>query len=251
MSKKLENVATQMLRVAPFNSEMAAVYAAAFADPEKFSVFYNHFNRGVAATEFSTTGDGTVINAAQDGANGVHNIGTRTSTATDNDQVNFSTVQEAWKMASGKPLFLDAGIKCTEAATNSANLFVGLSDDVAADLILDDGAGMKTTFDGAGLFKVDGGTVWQAIGSTGSDQAINTSAGSFTSGSWQRLAFFFDPGNGTDGYIYPFVNGVEQTRVLLEGLASQDECHAVFGVKTGTGAQQIIQLDWLTIVQVR
>lgn len=115
------------------------------------------------ATDSGTT-------AVGDAVGGVISLAPSDVTVADNDEVYLHSSSEVFIFANDKPIDFEVLINFTEANTDDANVFVGLADDVAADLIVDDGAGMKTSGSMVGFYKVDGGTNWNIIFSEGSNQ---------------------------------------------------------------------------------
>jgi len=182
-----------------------------------------------------------------DGANGILSIA---SGATDNNESYVSSKAELALFQADKKAIFEARVKLTEANVNDANIIIGLSDTVAADSLLDDGAGPMASFDGAVFFKVDGGTVWQARTSNAATPASDTSAGAFTSGAWHTLRIVFDPGAGTTGTVKFYVNGVlgASLSITLAGLA---EMHILLGVKAGDANAETLLVDYARLIQDR
>lgn len=256
MALTLQKAAQKMFLAAgaTFDPAMAGPRAAALAYP---SLFFSHdvcqdftflpnTTDDIAVVEDSTAGL-----TMDDAVGGVFSIATQPSTPLNNDEVYVSSLKEHYLFASGKPLYFEARVKLTEANVDDANIVIGLSDIVAADTLVDNGAGLVTSYDGALWFKVDGGTVWQFGVSNATTQTETTSAGAFTSGSHHVLAFFFDPGDGTTGVITPFFNGAVGTahNILLSGLA---EMHWLLGVKCGADTQvETIKADYVNVSGVR
>lgn len=77
-------------------------------------------------------------------------------------------------LAADKPLYFSARAQYAEANTDDANVYIGMTDDAAGDILGDDGAGPAANYDGIGFFKVDGGTLWQVEASNGTDQVTKT-----------------------------------------------------------------------------
>src|SRR5215510_9038552 len=118
-----------------------APMAAAMQDPGAFFYFYDDFNTFDATAtvgNWAVVKDGSVAQTMLDAAGGWLNVITDTN---DNDEVYVSSIAENWLFAASKPLWFEARIQLTEAATNKANIIVGLSDTVAGDSLVNDGAG--------------------------------------------------------------------------------------------------------------
>lgn len=223
---------------------------AALSDPGYYFLFqddFRTFNTVATTGSYAIVEDGTPAQLQIDAANGVLSIATDVN---DNDEAYVSTITETWKFAASKPMWFEARVALTEAATDKANIIVGLSDTVAANSLLDNGAGPMASYDGAVWFKVDGGTVWQFESSNAGTQVTTSSAGAFVTNTWYRLGFIFDPSDGTTGIITPYLDGVIGTaqNITLSGL---EEMHALLGVKAGSAAAETLRVDYIQILAVR
>lgn len=97
---------------------------------------------------------------------------TLTTGATGNNLAARGLTNTPIIMGAGLPIAFEARIKFTEASTNQANVFVGLSSALPADTLQNAGAGPLANFTGVGFFKVAGTTNWQIIASVGTTQTI-------------------------------------------------------------------------------
>ena len=132
-----------------------------------------------------------------------------TTGATNNQAAAFRTTNECFLFASDKPIFGAVSLQYAEVNTDDANLFCGFIDAADADLLIDDGAGPKTTASGFGIYKKDGGTVWRCWSSkstTQTDTASTTTAGG---SSYQLLEFEAQPISSTELMCYFWVDGVQ------------------------------------------
>lgn len=170
--------------------------------------------------------------------------------AADNDYHTLRLAAKSFKFAAGKPLYFEARIKLTEAATNAANWIVGLSEVATNGGLQDNGAGPLASYDGAVFFKVDGGSVIQFETSNGGTQVTDTDVGAFTSGSAYVLGINFDPNDGTTGVVKAYVNGalVATQNITISGL---DEMYVIFGVKAGSTSAETLSVDYVYCRQLR
>src|SRR5262245_4588592 len=110
---------------------------------------------------------------------------------TDNNEAAVRTTNEQLLPAPGKPWFVEALIQYTEINTSAANVAFGAMDVMGgANTLLDDGAGVPTSFYGAVIYKVDGGTKWRVAVSAGTFSSTGSGANSaVTAGgaSFQKL----------------------------------------------------------------
>ncbi len=178
-----------------------------------------------------------------DAAGGVLSIA---SGGTNNNESYVSSDAEIFKFQTDKRLFFEARVKLTEAATDDANIIVGLSDTVAADSLLDDGGGPMASYDGAVFFKVDGGTVWQAETSNAGTQKTDTDIGDFKDGEWTRLSFYYDYNDGTTAQVYFYVDGTLGATLDLT-ISGLEEMHILLGVKAGGANAETLLVDYVHV----
>ncbi len=217
-------------------------------DPALYFTFFEDFQRLPDLTnEWAAVKDGAVVPLLLDAAGGVISIPTD---VTNNNEHYLSSLAENWLFAANKPLWFEARVAATEANVDDANLIFGLSDTVAADSLLDNGAGPMASYDGAVWFKVDGGTVWQFETSNAGTQVTNASVAAFASNTWYRVGFLFNPGAGTTGTITPYLNGVAGTAHSIT-LAGLEEMHILLGGKAGGGAAEVPRVDYVKIIAAR
>jgi hypothetical protein len=200
---------------------------------------------------FAVTQDGTATIAKTDAAGGVLSIATQPTTPLNNDEAYLHSLSEVFLFAAGKKLWFEAKVKLTEANVDDANIVVGLSDNIAADLLVDDGAGLRTTaLDAALFYKVDGSLLWRFGTSNNATQVKNDNVRAYASNTWYTLGFYFD-GTATTSKITPWINGVSYTphSIALSGL---EEMHIVFGAKCGANTQiETLLVDYVNVVQLR
>ena len=193
-----------------------------------------------------TVSDGGTIDST-DANGGVLSIATG---ATDNNESYVSSEHEIFAFQTTKRLFFEARVKLTEAATDDANIIVGLSDTVAEDSLLDNGGGPMASYDGALFFKVDGGTVWQAETSNAATQETDTSAGAFTDGAWHKLGIDYDYNDGVTAIVKFFVDGVLGATLDLV-IAGLEEMHILLGGKAGDANAETLLVDYVHVVAER
>jgi hypothetical protein len=193
----------------------------------------------------AVTDGGTI--ASVDAVGGVASIATG---GVDNNESYISSQHEIFKFETDKRLFFEARVKLTEANTDDANIIVGLSDTVAADSLLDDGAGPMASYDGVVFFKVDGGTKWQFESSNAGTQDTETDVGDFSDATWTKLGFLYDFNDGVTANITPYVDGVAGTAVTVT-IAGLEEMHILLGAKAGGGNAETLLVDYVHVIQDR
>ena len=209
------------------------------------------------------TDTGTVL--IGDAANGIVALVPSDGTVADNDEAYFNTANELFLVNTTRSLYFRAYIQFTEANTDDANIAVGFMNAVAANAIVDDGAGLKTSGNWFSIFKVDGETVWRAncrnSSDTGSGSALGTKSLTPAGGSaYQCLEIFIDYDGGTnvvvsykvDGnYLRDAASSLNQVIRHRLPITSSTEMQAFFGVKNGGANLETLNVDYVFAAQVR
>ena len=216
---------------------------------------WDDFTDDTVAEHWVKTGDASSTFAVGDAVGGIMTV--TPGSATDEDECYVESPNETFKIATGKPLVFEALVQFTEAVAGTANVIAGIMSAVGADTLVDAGAGPKTTFDGAVIYKVDGGTVWRcrsSVGATNTDSVSTTTAGG---AAYQRLRIEWHDYTATQAQITFEVDGVRL--VDSRGLpivhtvlfASATEMQLALGVKNGTTTQESLLVDYVYGGQVR
>lgn len=180
-----------------------------------------------------------------------------TAGSTDNNEAAIITTNAAFTMADGKPILGESLFTFTQAATNAANIFFGFSSALAANMMVDDGAGPATNFSGFGIFCVDGGTVWKTISSLGTTQTIKTSTTTAGNASPQVLRVEFRPVSSTLGEITYRCNGqhlLDSNNIRIKDTITYTSAAAMkFGIyaKEGSATAETLLVDYLAAGQLR
>jgi hypothetical protein len=186
-----------------------------------------------------------------------------TTGATNNNEAAVKTTKEIFKFADGKPAEGIARIQYAEANTDDANVMVGWMDAMAADAMVDDGAGPKASYSGAVIYKVDGETVWRCQTSNGTTKTTTVTQHTAGGSSYVTLcilvspfnsttcevAFLWDPNGGTNFQQMLDVYGRPIKHTML--YASLTEM--MFGVyaKAGGANSEVVNVDLLDPAQKR
>lgn len=179
---------------------------------------------------------------------GVLNVG---CDGDDNDECYVASVVQVTKFQTNKKVYFECRVKLTEANTDDANWCAGLCSVYAANTMVDNGAGMVTTFDGAMFYKVDGTLKIYFITSNGATQGTPLDCGTFTSGTWYTLGFLYDYNDGTTAYVTPYVDGVAKTTQELTISGLDALLYPVFGVKAGGGKEEGLKVDYVRVLTER
>ncbi len=200
-----------------------------------------------AVTEDAGAGTGDALDATL--PCGVLNVG---PDGDDNDECYVASINKITKFQTDKKVYFECKVKLTEANTDDANWCAGLCSVYAANTMVDDGAGMVTTFDGAMFYKVDGTLKIYFLVSNGAVQGTPLDCGTFTSGTWYTLGFLYDYNDGVTAYVTPYVNGVAKTTQELTISGLDALLYAVLGCKQGgTGTEEALKVDYVRVLTER
>lgn len=122
------------------------------------------------------------------GAAGIVPLLPSDGTVADNDEIYLASTNAVFPLAANKPIYAEARLQFTEGNTDDANVAFGLASAVAADLILDNGGGMRASGTLFAIYKIDGGTSWICTSRNNGVVTINTSSTSSTSSDYQTLS---------------------------------------------------------------
>lgn len=179
-------------------------------------------------------------------------------TVADNDEVYLATTKELFKFAAGKPLYACARIQYAEGNTDDANVFFAFQNAVAANSLVDDGAGMRATGSGCGIYKVDGGTkwiVWSMVNSVATTTTSTTTAGG---ASYIKVELEVVDHDSTNGWFTVKIDNeyLKDTygNVIRHAVpyASATEMMLGFGLKNGAATTvETLNIDYVAASQPR
>lgn len=228
----------------------------AFAKSRTFGFFedFDHFVTGDRFT--SIAADGGASLAVNDGVRGV---ATLTTGAVDNNEVYLHTTRELFLVANNKPCVAEARLQYAEANTDDANVLFGFMDAAAANALVDNGAGPKTSGTHAVIYKVDGGTRWQVQTSLSTTQtsvdltaanSLDKIAKTAGGAAYQVLRVEIEPYSATNALVKFFIDGVHvYTQDWV--YTSATDMDVVVGVKDGGGTGEVVLVDYIGAYQVR
>jgi hypothetical protein len=223
------------------------------------SVFlFDDFLWYVTAHQFTTVVSDSGTVAVSDGAKGIVVLTPSDGTVTDNDEAYIKSTAETFLIAANKPIVAEAKLQFAEANTDDANVFFGLCDAIAANALVDNGAGMKTSGSIFAIYKVDGGTVWKVISSIGASQTISTSTTTAGGSAYQTLRVEIQPINSTIAEVTFYVDGQQ----LLDSTSLKPIKHSITytsctemqvgaGVKNGDTNLETLNIDYIAAAMLR
>lgn len=203
----------------------------------------------------TVTDSGSV--AIGDARGGIVTLTPSDGTVGDNDEAYLASPNEIFLLANGKPLNVQANIQFSEANTDDANIAVGVASAPAANLLVDNGGGLRVTGSILGIQKVDGGTVWQAF--SGNNGTVTTTTSTKTAGgsAYQTLEIETAPKDSLGCYVLFKVDGdylkdtngnIIRHSVLF---ASQTEMAVFLAVKNGGTNLETLLCDYIAAWQKR
>lgn len=202
-------------------------------------------------TKWTTTASDSGAITVGDTVGGRASMAPSDGTVADNDEIYLLSANENFLFANKKAIWFEARIQFTEANTDDANIAVGLMNAVAANAILDDGAGPKASYSGMVFYKVDGGTKWIAQNSVGTDRTTTTTTVTAGGSSFQVLQMEFRP-QGTGFYDVVFwIDGVEVAKHKDCALGSPTEMNLFVGAKNGGANLETLVVDYIAAYQLR
>jgi hypothetical protein len=215
----------------------------------------------------------TVTNPAA--SNGVISLGNVA------DQINASaivaTTLKNWTFAANRPMFAEASIQYTEAATNNAAIFFGFASAMGATFLANTTSVPIVTGSAAGIYKLFGETVWRALLNVNGVQVlsgltIESSQPSATT-TFQTLrvqvdivgtnveATFFVGQRDTPGGDASYPVGLTQLREAASGLARPVKLRLAYAssaamsvsakVKQLTAAPETLVVDYMAVGNLR
>lgn len=217
------------------------------------SVFDDFVSEALASLTYSTsTADGGTA-AVGDTVGGVITVLSSAASDTDNDENWLTTINELFLCGAGKTIEGSALLKFTEAATSAGNVFFGFGSTLgAANTLVDDGGGPRTSGNLIGLYKVDGGTVWRCVTRWGSTTSVLDSVSTTTAGSssYQTLGVHIaDGGNAGTSVVTFTVNGValkdSNGNDIIHHFVNSGATEMQFGVyvKQGSATAESVLID--------
>lgn len=181
-----------------------------------------------------------------------------TTGATDNNEAAVATTNSPFTIAGDKPLLFEARVQYAEANTDDANVLAGFASGLnGANMLIDNGGGPKAGFSGAGIYKVDGETVWRCVSSIGAAQSISQSTKTAGGSAAQTLRVEIQPIDAATAEVTFYVDDdplrdaagctIRHTLSFSGAAAMQ----AGVCVKAGGGTSEVVNVDYVTAYQLR
>lgn len=206
-----------------------------------------------AWTKFSDGSTGTATYT--EAAGGIFSVATA---ATQDDYHGYNHAYEMWTPAAGKRLWFEARFKLTEATTNDAAYWFGITDTLTTGGFQTGASGPLADYDGILIWKDEDSMTLDFETSNATTQNTTSAMATVVTNTWTRVGFYFD-GTATTSVVTPYyeVTGVAGA-AMLPGtpqnltLASMTGGKLVFGVKAGPGgAAETLLMDYIKCVAMR
>lgn len=182
-----------------------------------------------------------------------------TTNAADNAEGTVTSDGKIAVIAQDKPAQFRACIQFAEAATDDANVFVGLTSEAVATALGDDATGPPASYSGIGFHKIDGGTNWIVEASVGGTQETQelTATGSLTgsavpagSSAYQELEIDVIPKTSAKADIVFSIDGVAVYKMTDFVITSMAAMALVGVVKAGGGSAEVMKVRRFDFTQV-
>lgn len=200
------------------------------------------------------TDSGTIT--VGDAQGGIVALAPSDGTVANNDETYIKSTAEAFKIVSGCEIYGEARLQFTEGNTDDANIFFGFADAIGANTLVDDGAGLKTSFSGAAIYKVDGGTVWKCVSSVSTAQTISTSTTTAGGSSYQKLRIEIRDVDGTNAEVTFFCDDLplrDSNNKAIKHLfawSGATEMQVGAGIKNGADTTvELLNIDYIFAAQ--
>ena len=224
--------------------------------------FYDDFRAYVSADEWTVVATDSGGAVLQDETGGVLLLDASDGTVGDNDEVYLHTTKEQFLFEADAPLIFECLVKFTEANTDDANIMIGLANAVAADHLVDNGAGPLADYSGACFFKVDGGTTWSVENSDSTTQKTTNLDGTSyinskvqdaqtAGGAWELLRIEWRPKTGSVADVLFWKDRLLVAKHSDQAYANATELAVMFGVKNGDTNEETLKIDYAFCYQKR
>ncbi len=172
---------------------------------------WDDFDHYVTADTWTTTATNSGTIAVSDGVGGVVKVypSDAENSEGDNDETYMHGTTEIFKFATDKPLFVAAKVRPLANTIAGLNVMFGLMDAVNANDLGDNGTGPVSSYSGALISKLDGGTVWQCESSIATAQTTANSEHTVGNNAWDVLAILSLPVSATITELHFFSADVE------------------------------------------
>ena len=199
---------------------------------------------------------------------------TMTTGTTNENEVYVESTAPVCDVINNRKITCGIIFQYAEAATSAANVIFGLTDQTGVNLMANAAAGPAGTYEGALIYKIDGGTRWQTESSTGSTQTSSDTTVTAGGAAQQHLRITISPISSTDAEVVyemssggtaagvggalnlfqPAVQGASPRQAVIKDTlvyANTNDLNLVFGIKAGSAASEVLTVDAVYFAQER
>ncbi|MES2342309.1 MAG: hypothetical protein V4597_11570 [Pseudomonadota bacterium] len=169
--------------------------------------YLEEWNNYTSGGLFTTTTGGSATATAGNSTFGILTLAAIDSSL--NREVYVATTNALFALTASHNLYAECFCQFAEANTNKANVAFGFMNSVGAASMQDTTGEPKTTFSGAVIYKVPGGTVWKTCSSVGTTQTVTTSTTTAGGAAYHRLAIEINPVSATLAEVTYWVDDVQ------------------------------------------
>lgn len=217
--------------------------------------FFTHFVGLPSELDVTKTNASAALTIADAAGGGYGRLTTGATTPADNNGVFLATQGEIFKFDAQHGFVLRSQLKFTPSGGNTDNILaIGLQNAPTEDNFLtDDGAGPRSDYWGAGIYKVDGGTTWICEVSVGATQ-VTLDTEIVADGSETTFEIEYLPAEGDAGYgqVVFRINGeiVRRPGTFARepftpqiNLTGATEMKGLVGHKTGAASELVVDIN--------
>lgn len=205
-------------------------------DPTGWHVFFDDFDRYVAADWTITTTEAGAGSATEALANEDGGVLLITNDAADNDADFFQKVGESFKFESGKKLFFKARFKVSDATQSDFVVGLQITDTTPLDVT-----------DGVFFQKDDGDASLDFYVEKDNTATSATAIHTMVDDTYVTVGFYY---NGSDAVSY-FVDGAHTGTLATTNLPDDEELTVSFGVQNGEAVAKTMSVDYIMVAKQR
>jgi hypothetical protein len=185
-----------------------ARYTAPLFDLDTLVLANEEFVNDVDTTVWTVTASDAGTGLVGDDARGVLTLTPADGTVTDNDEIYALKPNSCAIFAASRPLYFRCRLQFTETAAGVYNAACGFGSAVAANFIVDNGGGLRTSGCYAAIEKRDGETQWRLSVRNGTGNASTLSTATAGGANYQTLEVAVEDFDATTMVVTGFVDGV-------------------------------------------
>jgi hypothetical protein len=179
--------------------------------------------------------------------------------ASANDYQVLSPPGATFSLKAGTPIVFEAAVNVTEAATNKASWFVGLTSVLTTGFLANTGL-PPASYSGAVFYKAQSTMLLKAQTSNGSTQKTSATLATVVSAQTYLLGMYIDPKDGVTAQVTIYVSTISgspaarsfvTSTTLSLPVASLAAMNFAFGVRAGSSSAETVTVDFFRIVQAR